>query len=45
MFEADQEAFKAYLEQLSDDDHFSFSLYKSDELAGSILFSLTVEPR
>lgn len=44
-FAAGQKGFKAYLDTLSDNDYYDFSLYKSDELNGSIIFSLVVEPK
>lgn len=39
------EAFKAYMNALSDDEYFLFSLYKSDDVGGDVAFILTVEPQ
>jgi hypothetical protein len=34
-----------YLERLSDDDRYLFSVYRSDPLDDGVLFTLTVEPK
>ena len=39
------EGFDRYMEALSDDDHFLFSLAKREDVFGGITFSLSVEPR
>lgn len=39
------EDFNAYMDVLSDDEYYLFSLYKSDELGDETLFILTVEPK
>lgn len=45
VFAGDQTAFNDYFNELTDSDHYLFSLYKSDEFGESIAFSLTVEPK
>ena len=39
------EGFDNYLEALSDDDHYLFSLEKREDVFGGITFSLIVEPQ
>jgi len=39
------DGFKAYMDALTDDEYYLFSLYKSDELGDETLFILTVEPQ
>ena len=39
------EGFNAYMNVLSDDEYYLFSLYKSDELGDETIFILTVEPK
>lgn len=39
------ERFEQYLDQLSEDDHFLFSLEKREDVFGGITFSLVVEPK
>ena len=45
VFGGEMAGFKEYLEKLSDDDHYLFSLYKSEETSGGVIFSLRVEAR
>lgn len=42
---SDPVAYKRYLDALSEDEQFLFSVYKSDETAEGVAFILTVEPR
>ena len=42
-FDGSQEAFQAYMNELTNDDHYLFSLYKSDVMGDLIVFSLRVE--
>jgi len=42
-FAGDEPGFKAYLDELTNDDHYLFSLYKSDPVGDLIVFSLKVE--
>lgn len=39
------DGFDRYLQQLSEDDHYLFSLEKREEVFGGITFSLIVEPQ
>lgn len=42
-FAGDEQEFTTYLDKLTDDDHYLFSLYKSDPVGDLIVFSLNVE--
>jgi hypothetical protein len=44
-FSGDEAGFTRYMEKLSDDDRYLFSVYKADELGGGVSFSLNVEPK
>ncbi|WP_338668865.1 hypothetical protein [Pseudodesulfovibrio methanolicus] len=44
-FSGDEAAFMRYMEKLSDDDRYLFSVYKVDELGDGVSFSLSVEPK
>jgi hypothetical protein len=44
-FSGDEAGFMQYMEKLSDDDRYLFSVYKVDELGGGVSFSLSVEPK
>lgn len=44
-FNGDEAGFMRYMEKLSDDDRYLFSVYKIDELGGGMSFSLSVEPK
>ncbi|EGB15527.1 hypothetical protein DND132_2323 [Pseudodesulfovibrio mercurii] len=44
-FSGDEAGFMHYMEKLSDDDRYLFSVYKIDELGGGVSFSLSVEPK
>lgn len=44
-FNGPEEGFMTYLEKLSDDDRFLFSVYRSDPLGDAVSFLLTVEPK
>jgi hypothetical protein len=44
-FSGPEEGFMDYLERLSDDDRYLFSVYRSDPLDDGVLFTLTVEPK
>lgn len=45
VYEGKPEKFQNYMEALSDDDQYLFSLYKSDETPAGVVFNLRVEPR
>ncbi|WP_281760476.1 hypothetical protein [Pseudodesulfovibrio nedwellii] len=42
-FAGDEQGFTTYFDKLTDDDHYLFSLYKSDPVGDRIVFSLNVE--
>ena len=42
-FSGEPSGFEAYFSRLSDDEHYLFSLYKSEETTGGVAFSLRVE--
>jgi hypothetical protein len=44
-FSGDEAGFTKYMEKLSDDDRYLFSVYKTDDLGEGVSFSLTVEPK
>lgn len=44
-FSGDEDRFTQYMERLSDDDHYLFSVYKTDVLGDGLAFSLNVEPK
>lgn len=44
-FNGDEAGFMEYMEKLSDDDRYLFSVYKTDELGRGVFFSLSVEPK
>ncbi|XXJ17993.1 hypothetical protein ACR42D_00250 [Desulfovibrio caledoniensis] len=44
-YSGDEAGFTRYLEKLSDDDRYLFSVYKTDAFGGGVSFSLNVEPK
>ena len=44
-FSGSEAGFTRYMERLSDDDRYLFSVYKADELGDGLSFTLSVEPK